>query len=67
MRNLVRQLRKEAGWRQEDLARELGVTRQTVIAMENDKYNPTLELAVKIARLFCRHVDDIFFLDDGPA
>jgi len=64
MKNTVKQLRKEAGLRQEDLAGELGVSRQTVIAIENDKYNPTLELAIKIARLFRLHVDEIFFLDD---
>ena len=64
MRNMVKQLRKQAGLRQEDLARELGVSRQTIIAVENDKYNPTLELAMKIARLLGLHVDEIFFLDD---
>ena len=64
MKNIVKQLRKQAGLRQEDLAKELGVSRQTIIAIENDKYNPTLELAMKIARLLKLHVDDIFFLDD---
>lgn len=64
MRNIVKQLRKQAGLRQEDMARELGVSRQTIIAVENDKYNPTLELAMKIARLLGLHVDEIFFLDD---
>ena len=64
MRNIIKQLRKEAGFRQEDMAKELGVSRQTIIVIENDKYNPTLELAVKIARLPDRHVEDIFFLND---
>ena len=64
MRNMVKQLRKQAGLRQEDMARELGVSRQTIIAVENDKYNPTLELAMKIARLLELHVDEIFFLED---
>ncbi len=64
MRNLVKQLRKQIGLRQEDLAKELGVSRQTIIAIENDKYNPTLELAMKIAKLLNLHVDEIFFLDD---
>ncbi len=45
------------------MARELGVSRQTIIAIENDKYNPTLELAMKTARLLNRRVEDIFFLD----
>lgn len=64
MKNTVKKLRKEAGLRQEDMAKELGVSRQTIIAIENDKYNPTLELAMKIAKLLKLHVDEIFFLDD---
>lgn len=64
MRNTIKKLRKEAGLRQEDMARTLGVSRQTIIAIENDKYNPTLELAMKTARLFGLHVDEVFFLDD---
>ncbi len=64
MKNIVKQLRKEGGLRQEDMAKELGVSRQTIIAIENDKYNPTLELAMKIAKLLTLHVDEIFFLDD---
>ena len=64
MRNIVKQLRKQAGLRQEDMAKELGVSRQTIIAIENDKYDPTLELAMKIAGFLKLHVDEIFFLDD---
>ena len=64
MKNMIKQLRKEAGFRQEDMAKKLGVSRQTIIAIENDKYNPTLELAMKIAKLLDRHVEDIFFLED---
>ena len=67
MRNIVHQLRKQAGLRQEDLARALGVSRQTVIAIENDKYNPTLELAMKIARLLKLPVEEIFFLEEGES
>lgn len=65
MKNIVRQLRKQAGLRQEDLAKALGVSRQTVIAIENDKYNPTLELAMKIARLLKLPVEEVFFLEEG--
>ena len=65
MRNMIKLLRKEAGLRQEDMAKELGVSRQTIIAIENDKYNPTLELAMKIARLLGRRVEEIFFLEEG--
>lgn len=64
MRNIIKKLRKEAGLRQEDMANKLGVSRQTIIAIENDKYNPTLELAMKIANLLNRHVEEIFFLGE---
>ena len=64
MKNNIKQLRKSEGLRQEDMARILGVSRQTIIAIENDKYNPTLELAMKIARLLRLHVEEIFVLED---
>ena len=64
MQNRIKQLRKQAGLRQEELAHEIGVTRQTIIAIENNKYNPTLELAMKLARRLDLHVDEIFFLDE---
>ena len=63
MRNDIKRLRKEAGLRQEDLAKELGVSRQTIIAIENNKYNPTLELAMRLAIQLGKYVEDIFFLD----
>ncbi len=64
MKNNIKQLRKSEGLRQEDMARILGVSRQTIIGIENDKYNPTLELAMKIARLLRLHVEEIFILED---
>ena len=64
MKNIIKQLRKERGLRQEDMAKELGVSRQTIIAIENDKYNPTLELAMKLARLLNTTVEDIFELNE---
>ena len=64
MKNNIKQLRKSEGLRQEDMARILGVSRQTIIAIENDKHNPTLELAMKIARLLQLHVEEIFILED---
>ena len=48
---------------QEDLAEAIGVTRQTVIAMEKGKYNPSLELAFKIARYFKVSIENIFIYD----
>lgn len=64
MKNNIRKLRRERGLRQEDLAQILGVTRQTIIAIENDKYNPTLELAMKIAIFLETPVEDIFILEN---
>lgn len=60
MKNQIRSLREALGITQEDLARQVGVTRQTIIAIENDKYNPTLALAFKLARLFGRPIEEIF-------
>ena len=59
MKNNIKELRKGRKMRQEDLAEKLGVTRQTVIAIENDKYDPTLELAMKISAFFGVSVNDI--------
>lgn len=64
MKNLIKKLRKEAGLRQEDLANKVGVSRQTIIAIENDKYDPTLELAMKLARYLQTSVEKLFILDD---
>ena len=63
MKNDIKKLRKAAGLRQEDLANQVGVSRQTIIAVENDKYDPTLELAMKLARALEKNVEDIFFLN----
>ncbi len=64
MKNNIKEFRKKIGMRQEDIATELGVTRQTINAIENDKYNPTLELAMKLARLLKTPVEEIFELDN---
>jgi len=60
MKNQIRELRKAKNYRQEDLANELGVTRQTINAIENDKYDPTLSLAFKLAYLLGTTVDELF-------
>ncbi|MCG9966831.1 helix-turn-helix transcriptional regulator [Pelotomaculum terephthalicicum JT] len=64
MKNKIKTLRKELKLRQEDIANQLDVTRQTIIAIENDKYNPSLELAMKLARLLNTTVEELFFLDN---
>lgn len=66
MKNYIRALRKAKGYRQEDLAAALGVSRQTIIAIENDKYNPTLELAIKLARYLHTTVEQLFILEEKP-
>jgi len=60
MKNSVRELRTARSWSQADLAEKLGVSRQTVNAIETEKYDPSLPLAFKIARLFSQTVEDIF-------
>ena len=60
MRNRLRVLRAERAWSQADLARELEVSRQTVNALETGKYDPSLPLAFKIARLFACRIEDVF-------
>ena len=62
MKNSIKELRKSKNLRQEDLAAILGVTRQTIIAIENNKYDPTLELAMKISEYFEMSVNEIFRL-----
>lgn len=64
MENNIRFLRKAAGLTQEDLAQALGVTRQTINAIENDKYDPTLGLAMRLARFLNTPVEDIFRLPE---
>ena len=63
MKNNIKELRKNRKLRQEDLAEKLGVTRQTIIAIENNKYDPTLELAMKISEFFGVSVNEIFQLE----
>lgn len=60
MNNRVRELRGEQGWSQADLAGRLEVSRQTVNAIETGKYDPSLPLAFKIAKLFGRPIEAIF-------
>ena len=64
MKNQIKVLRKAKGYRQEDLAAALGVSRQTIIAIENNKYNPSLELAMRLARYLQTTVEDLFDLED---
>jgi putative transcriptional regulator len=60
VKNNLRDLREERGWTQADLALQLEVSRQTINALEAGRYDPSLPLAFKIARLFGRRIEDIF-------
>lgn len=63
--NTIRRLRFDAGeMTQKDLAEAVGVTRQTIVAIENAKYSPTLELAFKIARAFDKPLEEVFIYEE---
>ena len=68
MKNRLKVLRAERDWSQADLADRLAVSRQTVNSIETGKYDPSLPLALRIGKLFERHVEDIFIDNaDGNA
>lgn len=64
MKNRLEQLRKERGIRQEELAAALEVSRQTIGSLENGRYNPSIILAVKIARYFGLSIEEIFIYEE---
>lgn len=66
MKNLIRELRAGRGWSQAQLADLLSVSRQTVIAIETGKYDPSLPLAFSLSRLFDQPIETIFFPDQEP-
>lgn len=63
MKNRLEELRKQRGIKQEDLARDLKVSRQTIGSLENGRYNPSILLAFKIARYFDTTIENIFIYD----
>ena len=60
IKNNIRELRTNMDLTQESLAKKVGVSRQTINAIENEKYNPSLELALKLGEIFDEPVEDIF-------
>lgn len=66
MRNRLKVLRAERDWTQGDLATRLGISRQSVNAIETGKYDPSLPLAFRIADLFARPIEAIFLREDAP-
>ena len=65
MNNRLRELRDARGWSQGELAERLDVSRQTINALETGKYDPSLPLAFRIARLFERRIEDVFLPDQA--
>lgn len=63
MKNRLRELRAQKEWSQGDLAEKLDVSRQTINAIETEKYDPSLPLAFKVAKLFKRPIEDIFSIE----
>ena len=64
MKNRIEEIRKEKGIRQEEFAKVLGVSRQTISSLENGRYNPSILLAYKIAKYFGMTIDEVFCFDD---
>jgi putative transcriptional regulator len=64
VKNRLKVLRAERDWSQADLAERLGVSRQTINAIETEKYDPSLPLALKIGKLFAQCVEKIFVLEE---
>ena len=67
MKNRLKVLRAERDWSQADLADRLAVSRQTINSIETGKYDPSLPLAIKIARLFTLPVETVFLAEDEPS
>lgn len=64
MKNRIEEIRKERGIRQEDFAKALGVSRQTISSLETGRYNPSILLAHNIAKYFGMAIEEVFLFDD---
>lgn len=64
MKNKIEDIRKERGIRQEDFAKAMGVSRQTISSLENGRYNPSIILAYKIAKYFEMTIEEIFLFEE---
>lgn len=65
MENRLKELRELSGMTQEDLAAQAGVSRQTIISLEKGKYNPSINLAYKLSRLFDLTIEELFLLKES--
>ncbi len=64
MNNRIEEIRKAQGIRQEDFAKAVGVSRQTISSLETGRYNPSIQLAYKIAKYFHLSIEDVFLFDE---
>lgn len=64
MKNRIEEIRKERGIRQEEFAKSMGVSRQTISSLENGRYNPSIMLAYKIAKYFQLTIEEVFVFED---
>ncbi len=64
MKNRIEEIRREKGIRQEDFAKLMGVSRQTISSLETGKYNPSIFLAYKIAKFFEMTIEEVFIFDE---
>ncbi|MBR6701448.1 MAG: helix-turn-helix transcriptional regulator [Firmicutes bacterium] len=64
MKNRIEEIRKSKGIKQEDFAKTMGVSRQTISSLENGRYNPSIFLAYKIARYFKMTIEEVFIFDE---
>ena len=64
MKNRIEEIRKGKGIRQEDFAKSMGVSRQTISSLENGRYNPSITLAYKIARYFEMTIEEVFIFEE---
>jgi len=64
VKNRIEEIRKERGVRQEELAKALGVSRQTISSLENGRYNPSILLAYKTAKYFDMTIEEVFCFED---
>ncbi len=64
MKNRIEEIRNNRGLRQEELARQIGVSRQTISSLENGRYNPSIMLAHKIAVFFGMTIEDVFIFEE---
>ena len=64
MKNRIEEIRKERGIRQEELAKAMGVSRQTTSSLEHGRYNPSIQLAFRIARFFNMTIEEVFVFEE---